>query len=62
MVGIEITLCCFGRLGRENLNRGKTNNHHKGIYGLYLYYCYWLLACKVARKKKIRDYSEQKLQ
>ena len=27
---------------------------------LYLYYCYCVLAYKVARKKKIRDYSEQK--
>lgn len=24
MVGIEITLCCFGKLVRENLNRGKS--------------------------------------
>ena len=31
----------------------KTNNHHKGIYGLYLYYCYLL---KVFPKEHPKQY------
>ena len=44
MVGIEITLCCFGRLGRENLNRGKS------IY-IYTIVIGYLLA-KLREKRK----------
>ena len=49
----------------------KTNKHHKGIYGLYLYYCYLLnvfpqkhpkqyLPCSIRQDiKKLNEYSEQ---
>lgn len=35
----------------------KTNNHHKGIYGLYLYYCYLLKVFPKEHPKQYLSYS-----
>lgn len=35
----------------------KTNNHHKGIYGLYLYYCYLLGVFLKEQPKQYLSYS-----
>lgn len=38
----------------------KTNNHHKGIYGLYLYYCYLLKVFPKEQPKQYLPYSIRK--
>lgn len=38
----------------------KTNNHHKGIYGLYLYYCYLLKVFPSEQSKQYLPYSIRK--
>ena len=38
----------------------KTNKHHKGIYGLYLYYCYLLRVFPKKHPKQYLPYSIRK--
>lgn len=53
----------YSSLSNNNIYKSyllKTNNHHKGIYGLYLYYCYLLKVFPKEQPKQYLPYSIRK--